>query len=352
MKTTNSLFLALTLIVGAAATGCATDASDPGTDDPGTNPGGGDGGSDDAPHATNLAGKYTMRSTYDLATNMPGKIGAAANMFIAATDDPDDPTNWLLEQMINAMPNGTVKTFLNNARGYVSGYLNDQLLGWAPDFVSTMVTVGADFGDMTKHFGMNETLTVTGANDALMSSHTVTGMHFKFGNQESDFAFADYGVADVKVDNVGLTFDATGRLTVAQHQVPLKFGQVLRIGLDNGIIPLVDANATDLNTLFADKIDCYAVGGYVADAVGIGSASTYESACIAGINAGANALYAQIAGIDSDALNFGIAGTARAVDSNNDGNADKIQTGVWTGNLSYAGTPAPLSTATFHAERQ
>ncbi len=351
MKTTNSLFLALTLIVGAAATGCATDASNGGDTGGDPNPGGGSGGSDDAPHATNLAGKYAMRSTYDLATNMPGKIGTAANIFIAATDDPDDPTNWLLEQMINAMPNGTVKTFLNGARGYVSGYLNDQLLNWAPDFVSTMVQVGADFGYMTKHFGMNETLEVTGANDALTSTHTVNGMHFKFGNQERDFAFADYGVANVSVQNVALTFDATGRLTVAQHQVPLHFGQVLRIALDNGIIPLVDTNATDLTTLFRDKIDCYAVGGYVADAVGFGSASTYESACIAGLGAGANYLYGQIADIDTDALNFGIAGTARAVDSNNDGNADKIQTGVWTGNLSYAGTPAPLSTATFHAER-
>ncbi len=59
----------------------------------------------------------------------------------------------------------------------------------------------------------------------------------------------------------------------------------------------------------------------------------------------------KIAAIDSSALEFDLTGTAKAVDTNHDYQADALQTGKWTGTLSYAGTPAPLATATFTGAR-
>jgi len=73
---------------------------------------------------------------------------------------------------------------------FVAGYLNQQLLSFAPDFVTTMVQVGNDFGQMAKNFGTNETLDVTGSVGAYTSTHTITGAHFKVDNIESDLAFA------------------------------------------------------------------------------------------------------------------------------------------------------------------
>ena len=55
--------------------------------------------------------------------------------------------------------------------------------------------------------------------------------------------------------------------------------------------------------------------------------------------------------IDAAALEFGLTGTARGVDKNRDGKMDDILTGAWTGSVSYAGTPAPLSTAKFFGAR-
>ncbi len=346
--TKTTLFAALTLALGALATGCAAEVTEDGGDGSGSGVGT---GSDDAPKASDVSGTYRMQSQFDIATNMPGKIGEIGNQFIAATDDPDDPTNWMLDQIINNT-SGTTKTFLQNAKPFVAGYLNDRLLDWAPDFFSTMVVLGNDFGEMTKHFGLVESLEISKSGESYMSTHTVTGAHFKIDNQEADYMFADYGTENVSVAGVGVTLDATGRLGIADHTVPLSYGKVLRIGLDAAIIPMLDSSATDLNSLFAAKIDCYLVGQYIAEAIGFGSASTYNGACAAGLNASANYLYSKIADIDSDALEFGLAGTARAVDSNNDGKADKLQTGTWAGELSYAGTPAPLAAATFFGERQ
>ena len=48
---------------------------------------------------------------------------------------------------------------------------------------------------------------------------------------------------------------------------------------------------------------------------------------------------------------FGLAGTARGVDTNRDGKMDSILTGTWAGDMQYAGTPAALGTAKFNGAK-
>jgi hypothetical protein len=136
----------------------------------------------------------------------------------------------------------------------------------------------------------------------------------------------------------------------------LPYGGIIHIGLDAAIIPMVDSNAHNLGQLFADKIDCAAVGQYINDALvsnfGFGPGATaMQAACSAGLTAGANAIYAKIDAISSTALEFDTDGTAKATDTNHDYKVDALQTGKWEGTLSYAGTPAPLAPATFNGAR-
>ena len=356
MTTTLKNFgFAFTLAIGAVLTGCAADS--PSSTNPGdgsnTNPGG---GGDDAPHPMDATGKYNVQSTFDISTNMPGTVGVVVNDFIAATDDPDDPTHWILDQIIAQMPNGTLKSLLSGAEPFVAGYLNDQLLNIAPDFVTTILEVGNEFGDMAKHFGLNETLDVAKAGGDYAAVVTATGVHFNINSVQTDLAFADYQVANITVNGVGMQLDATGKVTIAQHKLPVSYGKVLRMGLDAVIIPAVDPAATNLQELLADHVDCAAVGQAINDALtqqfGFGGgAGTWQSACTAGLNFGAQAIYQKISDIDASALEFDLTGTAKAVDTNHDGKADALQTGKWTGTLSYSGTPAPLSTATFTGAR-
>lgn len=352
MKTTNRLTLALALTFGAIATGCA--ASDPSSI--GDDGGGSGGGGDDQPQPLDATGSYTMHSTFDLATNLPGTAGTVVNTIIAATDDPDDPTRWIVDQIIAKLPDGTFKTALNTAKEFVIGFANDKLREVTPDFVDTMVLVGNDFGDIAKHFGLNETLVLTKSGNGYTAVHSVVGVHYKLDNQEGDFTFANYQLANVVVQNVGVTMDPTGQMTIAAHQVPLAYGQVLRLGLDAAIIPLIDPTAHNLNDLLAHKIDCTQVGTAITDALefefGVGfSPSIFKSACIAGLTAGANFVYKKISEIDGNALQFSLSGTARGVDRNNDRKIDVIQTGAWSGTLAYGTTPTPLAPATFTGAR-
>ena len=349
MKTTNSLVLALALALGTTAAACGgTDPSDMAGGDGGGS-GGGSGGGNQKP--LDATGKYAVHSTFDLATNMPGTAGTVVNTIIAATDGSDDPTRWILDQLISQLPSGTVKSVLTSGEGFVAGYLNDRLLAIAPDFVSTMVQVGHDFGDIAKQFGLNETLELTHAGSDYKAVHSVTGAHFKLGNQEADYTLANYNMANVVVNNVAVTMDATGQLTIAAHNVPLAYGKLMRLGLDAAIIPALDASARNLGDLLAHTVDCQAVGAAIADAIGIGSASTFAGACSLGLSAGAHFVYSKIDAIDGTALQFGLSGTAKGFDKNNDRTIDTIATGTWSGTLSYGTTPAPLAPSTFFGER-
>jgi hypothetical protein len=339
----NRLALVLALALGATAAGCGADPSTPGGGG-----GGGSGGDDQPP--LDATGSYAMHSTFDLATNMPGTAGTVVNTIIAATDDHDDPTRWIVDQILAQLPSGVVKSALITSEDFVVGYLNQRLLDLAPDFVSTMVLVGHDFGDIAKHFGLDETLVLTKAGNDYTASHTVIGVHYKLGNQEGDFLLTNYHVANVEVDNVAVTMDQTGQLTIAAHSVPLAYGKLLRLGLDAAIIPLIDSSAHSLNDLLAHKVDCNAIGNAIGDAIGFG-ASSFKAGCSAGLVAGADLVYSKIDAVDATALQFGLNGTARAVDKNNDRRIDSIQTGTWSGTLAYGTSPTPLLPATFFGER-
>jgi len=350
MTTTfKSFSFVLALALGATAAGCAADSPD---QDGGGGGGGGGSGSDDAPKQLDAAGKYQMTSTFDIAANMPGKVGEVSNAFINMTDGATDPADWILEQVIAKISNSTLKGFLNGARPFVAGYINDRLLQIAPDFVTTIVQVGQDFGQAARNFGLNEQLEVTGAFPNYMSKVSAVGVKFKIDNVEQDILFSQHMVAPVEAANVGLTLDQTGKLDIAEHKLPISFGKVLRIGLDEVIIPAVDPSATNLQTLLASLVDCSQVGQAIndalVDAIGIGGgAGTWTTACNAGLVFGSQAIYSKIDGIDASALEFSLVGVAKAVDTNGDRKVDNIQTGKWTGTLSYSGTPAPLATATF-----
>jgi hypothetical protein len=343
---------ALILALGATAAGCAADSPD-GSDG---NGGGGGTGSDDAPRALDASGRYQVTSTFDIAANMPGKVGEVSNAFINMTDGATDPADWILEQAINNINNSFIKGALNTARPFIAGYLNQRLLQIAPDFVTTIVQVGNDFGQATRNFGLIEQLDVTGSGSTFTAGVSAMGVKFKIDNMEQDVLFADHAIAPVAAAGVGLTLDATGKLDIAEHKLPLSFGKILRLSLDEVIIPAVSPTATNLQTLLPTLVNCQSVGVAISDAIydfsGLSiSSSVGQGACTVGLGIAATKIYEKLDAIDASALEFALTGTSRAVDTNADYKVDRIQTGAWTGTLSYAGTPAPLAAATFMGSR-
>src|SRR5262245_6906230 len=140
-------------------------------------------------------------------------------------------------------------------------------------------------------------------------------------------------------------------MTIAAHAIPLSYGSVLRVGLDELLIPAIDPLADGLGDLLHGQVDCDAVGDAIYDAIGFGSPGTFASACDAGLDAAAGLVYDKLNDLDGAACEFGIAGEARATDTDGDDNVDEISRGEWTGTVTLAGTAAPLTNAKFAGAR-
>ena len=346
MKSTNSFALALALVLGvgaAASVGCAgSEVDDPNdVDDPDDT---------DGPVPTTAEGKYALTSQFDVASGLPGAVGDVVNGFIEFTDDPDDPAGALLDLAIAQIDNGTIRGALQGARTLAAGIINDRILDIAPDFVRNMVAIGNNVGQMARNFGTLTELDVKKAGSAYISTHTLTGMQFKIDNQTYPIHFLDYGLDNVVTQNVTVGLETTGKLTIQAHQVPLPIGKIFRVAIDELVIPQIDPLASDLGDVFRGIVDCNALGQAVFDAVDIATPSTYAGACNAGLEALGNLVYGQLNQLNG-AMTFSINGTARAVDKNGDKKMDELKRGQWTGNVEYAGNPAPLTTATFAGTR-
>lgn len=342
MRTLRFAFLGFAITALAA---CA-DNSTTGDDD-----GGGHPPPPPPPRSVDITGTYRIHSTYDLAASMPGGAGVFVNGLIAATDDPDDPMSWVLDQMISTLPNGTAKDILNGAKPFVAGYLNDRLTQLAPNLVNTILDVGHRMSDLTKQFGVSERLAIGASTDqTYLGEITVDGVRFKVDATTVDASFVDNNIDDVIVQAVPVTY-ANNHLALGDHTLGLPYGKIVRVGLDVAIIPAVDPAAHNLTEMLDHVVNCQNVGQSIADALNFGSAGFWKSACIAGLQQAANLVYNQIAAADST-LDFHRTGTSRAADSNDDYMLDKITFGEWTGKLSYTGTEAPIAQpATFDGAR-
>nr|MBA3502297.1 hypothetical protein [Deltaproteobacteria bacterium] len=178
-----------------AAAGCGASTVDSGGDDDPNNPD----NPDDPAVPLTAEGRFNVQSEFDLATNVPGTPGTVINYFIAATDDPDDPTKFLVDELIKALPAGSVKNFAQSSAPFVTGYLNQRLLEVAPQLLDKIIDIGNAFGDVAKHFGTLETLEINAAGQAVK---TIVGFHFEIDQVPMDFMFKDYGIADIKVDGL------------------------------------------------------------------------------------------------------------------------------------------------------
>ena len=345
MKLTKVAFVLMGLVGCAASSRGGDDDDAPPSDLPQDPP-------PTEPRELSALGQYRLHSRFDIAQNMPGTVGGAVNGLISMTDDPNDPAHWMLTQVINQLPDGIFKDLLVASEPFVATEVNAQLINIAPGLVEALLDVGHLVADIAKNFGLGETLTVSSQPDGIYGGAiTIDALELEIDGVDHEYKFVDHDIEIITATGLPVTLDITRKLSLGRHQFPLAYGHVIRIGLDEAIIPALDPNAHNLNQLLAGMVDCGALGQQIADALGFGGAAIYAGACTLGLDAAADAMYAQIANIDSSALDFDMSGASATVDLDGDYDVDRLENGVWTGTLGYAGTAAPLANATYNATK-
>ncbi|CAN5914150.1 hypothetical protein BH11MYX2_BH11MYX2_20190 [soil metagenome] len=333
MKNIASFSFALVAAFSSLTIGCANDST---RDDDGN---GDDGSGSDttppppAPKKLDATGTYRVNDTFDLAANMPAD--SFLNTLIAATDGANDPAEWIVDQMIGQLDPGTIHDFLVAARPAFVPALNDEIVSLAPDLVNRIKAVGQATANVYKKFGINERLTVgTGAGlDGTVTGTTVVdGVRFDVAGTATDFTFASMNIDDQTIAGLPVNLDNTAKLNIAVHTVNVPYGKVIRVALDNVVVPQIDPTAHSLTELLAHAVDCNGVGASVADGVGIGSASFWAGVCVAGMGVAADKVYDQLVAEDT-IIALEISGQARAIDANADSFVDRLDFGVWNGSM-------------------
>ncbi|MEO8841156.1 MAG: hypothetical protein ABI591_17745 [Kofleriaceae bacterium] len=293
---------------------------------------------------THITGTYDLMGQLDLQT-LPEPATYVLSELASATDSPDDPARYLIDQMVAGMPEGTWKAIATGLAGYVAPYVETEIDRIAPRFAPGIRAISAGLNAIARHITTLERLSISADGT---TTRALVGL--QLANTPVEFA------AGGAADSLALSrsvIDNTGTLAIASHHLSFPFGEMLRLGLDRAVIPPIDLSAGDLATALRDLVDCHQLGITFADHAGFGSASMYETACGAGMTALASKIYDRLAAIDlASSFELEVSGTAVGVDHDGDGTMDVITNGTWVGATNYAGTKGPLGLATFTGEKE
>lgn len=295
---------------------------------------------DAAPPPTTIprdpAGGFVVSTTLDVAPP------ASAALVIAALDRAaSQPSKFILEKMIATLPDGATKTVATVALPFVAPYLDVRLAEFAPRFVPGVRAIATGFARIAGHANLLEVWKIDAGGAAI---RTVAGVQFDVGASRP-IAFADIGVSDVSAATK-VELDVAGKLTFAHHPIAIRYGAMVRAGLDIAVVPTAEPTAHDVAQALAAMVDCTRLGQLAADKVGLGSPLVYRSACVAAMVAVAAELDDHVVAIDIAPMVLTLTGTAIGVDVDHDGTMNAIKAGHWTGAATHAGATQPVA-ATF-----
>ncbi len=298
-------------------------------------------------HNMDVRGQYELDSDFDVINGLPGNVGTVANAFADMTDGPYDPATYILDQLLEDQTS-LVANAIGVLRPGIDGLLNDVIIDNAPGVVNDLLELGNAFGQVSRKFGIVSTMDVAGDSieaDSMVAVHTIDAFSFQLDSETFIFSMSELGVDTEVINNITVGYDfKTGDISFAKHTVPVNYGGFLALALDQVIIPRIDASASNLQELLANRIDCEGVGVSLAENVGLFGESFYEGACDIAIEAVASYVMEELRDIDQAAqVNLLISGEAKAKDPSGDDKADTLTSGNWSGAMEYIGTMGELA---------
>lgn len=279
------------------------------------------------------AGEFAVITRLDLEPSP-----AAQKVIIALDRAANDPSRFILDKMVATLPDGTTKSVVRTAVPFVAAYLDTKLATIAPRFVPGIRAISSGFARIASHVELLEGWRIDPAGYAVRS---IAGVRFDVG-PPAVMELATYGLPDITA-TPRVSLDETGQLVVPAHTISLRYGAIVRAGLDLAVVPSAAPGSHDVATALSALVDCAGLGQLVADKVGFGSPLLYRGACITAMVAVADELHAHVVAIDASPLALELVGGATGVDGDHDGTMDVIKNGRWSGTVTatFAGARAP-----------
>jgi len=317
---------------------------------------------DAPPPPIDPTGTFPLRTSLRLAHALPGPTTQILSDLRAATDDPDDPSRFLVDRMIASLPDGNAKTIATELAPFLAAYLDARLADVSPRLLPGMHAVSDALASFSQELEPIEQLRIAPDAFSATPADPPNAPSTADASKASDHA-ASIAITGLRVGKLDVPLAAggipeptvaarvtyaTGTLTIGDHRLSLPYSRIVRLVLDRGIIPAVDPQASDLPTLLVDLVDCDHVGATMAEGIGIGPSTLYTDACVVALRAVAAEWYEHLDALDSMTIDLAVHGDARALDLDRDGRLDAIANGIWTGTLA----DVSVAGSTFEGQRQ
>ncbi|MBA3454827.1 MAG: hypothetical protein H0T42_17195, partial [Deltaproteobacteria bacterium] len=164
-------------------------------------------------------GRYAVRSSITLSSP-PAAVSEVLAELAMATDGPDDPSRYLIDLVIDRIPDGTIKAFATELSPFIAAYVNARITTTAPRFVPGIRALVDGLGGIARHLVTIEHVEI--AADGRVD-RTIEGLQF----DAVDVYFADVGLDDVTVTTSALV--AGDGLVIAAHTAGVAYGALVRL---------------------------------------------------------------------------------------------------------------------------
>ena len=296
------------------------------------------------------SGAYDTMSSFNVASGLPGNVGRAVNLIIGITEGPGAPSRWIINQIIERLP----ESLRFNPPNSVVRAVNGALLSVAPGIVSRLLDAGDAFGTIATDFGVTTRLEIEGEPGDFTATHAITGFVLHYDSIAHEFSLAEVGVEQSKASDIAVTFDEEEQLLVIdEHELDTSYGTFLMFALEHFLLGEADGSLGDFLT---SEIDCSVVAAELADQLGRGSIfeAAARTACNEGLRRAGDRIVDAFQDLDQVGMTLSIAGDAITQADENGRFVVGIEEGLWEGEFEVGGQTTALIRGdnSFDAERQ
>jgi hypothetical protein len=290
---------------------------------------------------------YAVASKIDFTVNgvVPQQVTDASAVLRAFSQNP---ANTLLaradQTAVQQLKASLPSTLVSSLEGWINTEIDKARIGTKTmrQYASELATITE--GTLTR-FTVESTLTMTPAK----ATHQLADLNFK--PSSFDIVVLIGGMADDKlVQYPTLTVGAGGALTLGDQHFGLAFGHHAWSGIELASSHIFGAG---VQATFVTGTNCATLARNVAtrclSTSCVGHESQLKAICDGGTAGIADQLRTRVAAVDLDVFRF-ISGTARLIDDNGDGLADRIVEGSWDAEINL-GLGLRKAPATFAATR-
>lgn len=297
------------------------------------------------PPTPTLEGNYTVTSDFNIKTDFSGSnLAQVLNILDKMSDDPQDPGQFVVDTVLSKVDNQVVSALAAVVKPTLYQQVNQLLASVAPQLVADLMKLSQDVSTIARHFELTSVMsspTAQLADKPMLVDHKLTKIAWTLNGVRDEYAFSKPAVAE----DVVLTLGADGDMTVAEHSFKIQYGMFLLAAINNLVLPQIDSNAYDIESLLTSRINCGKVATTMNNTVGAGGEALWKMACDTGLKAVALLIEDEIAKLDNGDSVLTLSGTGKLRDMDNDAKLDSLNNGVWIGDIAIDKCIAPLAGA-------